>query len=123
ADIDDFGALCEHYISAQHRFFFYPHTFYNNTAAAYKATVFDNDRAGLQRLQHTTDTYSSAQVHPLTDLGTTPYRGPGIDHSSFVYISADIDIGGHQHHILPDKCSVTGNCMRNRAYPQFFIVR
>ena len=65
--------------------------------------ILDDDRAGLQRLQHAADADAAGDVHVLADLRAGADRGPGVDHGRFVDIGAEIDEGRHQHDVLGDE--------------------
>src|SRR4051812_3002793 len=65
-------------------------------ARADEAVVLDDDRLGLQRLQHAADPDPAGQMAILADLSAGADRRPGINHCAAPDKGPDIDETRHQ---------------------------
>src|SRR5262249_50699746 len=82
-----------------------------------KAIVLDDDRLGLQRLEHPADADPAGEVAVLTDLGAGADRRPGIHHRAVIDIGADIYKARHQHHVRSDIGRAANDTARHRTKP------
>src|ERR1051326_8120996 len=84
-------------------------------ARADKAIILDDDRFGLQRLQHAADADAARQVTVLADLRARTDRRPGIDHRAAADMGADIDEARHQDNVRRDIGGVADDRARDGA--------
>src|SRR5205807_3323256 len=70
--------------------------FVNTAVSADQDIVFNYDRGSIDRLQHSSDLGSSAQMNTLADLRTGAYQGVRIDHGAFVNVCTNVD--EHRRH-------------------------
>ena len=96
--IDNAGGLTDVNAHGQHRALADDDAFRHLGPGANEAVVLDDDRAGLQGLEHTADAGAAGNVHVLADLGAGADGGPGIDHGAGIDIGAKVDKGRHEHH-------------------------
>src|SRR6185437_2220217 len=68
--------------------------FVDSTVAADENVVFNNDGAGVDRLEHASDLCSGTQVHMLADLRAGTDEGMRVDHCAFVDIGSGVDVHG-----------------------------
>src|SRR5437868_9437679 len=94
AYINNFCGGSQHHSCAQHSLLANAHTFDNDTAGTNETIVFNNYRSGLNRLEDTTDSYSSTQMHPFANLCTGANGSPSINHGLLINISANVYIRG-----------------------------
>src|SRR5690606_37813653 len=83
----------------QHRVLFYDDPFHHFGTGTDETVVLNDSGVGLQRLQYPANTDATRQVNMLADLGAGTNGGPGIYHSAFTDISANVHKRGHQHDI------------------------
>ncbi len=115
----DLGGLADIHAHGNHRVFFDNDTFHHFRAGADEAIVFNNGRVGLHRLQYAAYAHAAGQMNVLTDLCAGTYGCPGIHHRTFIDIGADVDVGGHQHHVPGDKAAAARHCRRHHAEAAF----
>src|SRR5262249_12826129 len=96
--IDDPGRGADENPHGKNRALAHDHAFGNLRARADEAIVFQDDRARLQRLEHTADAGAAGDVTVLADLRAGADRGPGVDHGAGIHVGAEIDEARHQHH-------------------------
>src|SRR5262249_55573929 len=64
--------------------------------AAHQYVIFDDHRRRIDRLQHSANLRSCAQMHALTHLRARPDEGMGIDHGALIHIRTYVD--KHRRH-------------------------
>src|SRR5262249_17901357 len=94
--IDDPGRGADENPHGKHRALAHDHAFGNLRARADEAIVFQDDRARLQRLEHTADPGTAGDVTVLADLCAGPARAPGVAQGAETHIGAKIDEPRHQ---------------------------
>src|SRR5690606_25707128 len=112
----DACALAQEYAHADHAVVADHHAFHHLRTRADEAMVLDDGRAGLQRLQHTTDTDAAGQMAVLAVLRTRTHRGPVSDHRALAHMRSDIGETRHQHHVLAEIAAATGDGPGHHAH-------
>src|ERR1700690_1942885 len=100
--VDDLGGDTDVDAHGEHAAALHHNAFHHLVAGADEAIVLDDDRPGLDRLQHAANTRTPGDVTILADLGAGAYRGPGIHHGGAIDPRADIDEARHQDHARGD---------------------
>ena len=100
--VDDLGRRADEDAHRQHRAVLDDDALDDLAARADEAIVLDDDRLGLQRLEHAADADAAREVAVLADLRAGADRRPGIDHGAAADIGADIDEARHQHDVGRD---------------------
>src|SRR5690554_2622756 len=120
--INDLCRGGKYHIGTQDGFFFNSYSFYHYAARAHDASVFDDDRGCLYRFQNTAYAYSSTKMDIFANLGTGPYRGPGVYHGAFVYICPYIYVRRHHNNSFGKERTITGQSMRNNPHTQLLEI-
>src|SRR6266851_906843 len=84
-------------------------------ARADEAVVLDDDRLGLERLEHAADADAAREVAVLADLSAGPDGRPGIDHGGAVDIGTEIDEARHQNDARRDESGPPDDRARHGA--------
>ncbi len=93
-EIEDRGAAGEDGSGGEHRALADDGAFVDAAVAADQHIVFNDDGAGVDRLEHAADLRRGAQVHALADLRAGADQGVRIDHGAFVDVGAGVDVHG-----------------------------
>ena len=107
-----------YHIRAEHSLAADLRTLNNDSTATDKAVILDDNRSSLHRLKYATDTYASAQMHIFTNLSTRADCSPSVNHSSAIYVGADIDIRRHHNSSGSNICAIASNTVRNNSHPE-----
>src|SRR6266851_1781082 len=84
-------------------------------ARADEAVVLDDDRLGLERLEHAADADAAREVAVLADLSAGADGRPGIDHGGAVDIGTEIDEARHQNDARRDESGPPDDRARHGA--------
>ena len=115
--VDDLGRRAEVHTHRQHRALADAHALRHLGARADEGTVLDDDRIGLERLEHAADPGTAGQVDVLADLRTAAHGRPGVDHRALTDIGADVHEAGHQDRALGDVRAAPHDRAGHRAEP------
>ena len=93
-EIEERRSAGEDGAGGEHRAFAHQGALVDAAIAADEHIVLNDDRAGVDRLEHTADLRRGAQVHAFADLGAGTDQGVRIDHGFLVDVSAGVDPHG-----------------------------
>src|SRR3546814_19307491 len=105
--IDDLGRGAEIDPHREHRALTHAHALGDFGARADERAVADDDRIGLERLEHAADAGPAREQDVHAALLTTYHGPPGIAHSALAHIRAPVDEAGHQPPPLADASPAT----------------
>ena len=89
----------------------------DHATTANERVIADHHGCSLGRLQPAADPDSSGEVDAGPDLGTAPYRRPGVDHRPGPDVRADVDVAGHHHCAPADEAAPPGRGPGYHPYP------